>query len=201
MNANPDKVPSKRSRRRSRKSSVNPSANVQVYRGPLFLAGSQQQDRRVTVQLVQVLAFTTSGGGVLNTVLSLALNQFNEYTNYAALYDENRLLGCTFEYVPNFENSTNPSVVNSVCVVCLDRDSNAALTTLSGGYQYESARVFASNKRIRLTYRMSGSEDAQFASTSSTSQGFFKLYGASLSNTTTYGYFFIRALFQLRGRL
>jgi len=184
---------------------VNPSAQMQIYRGPTRLRSASEQAHLVTVELIRVDAFTTSGAGVFAGVIQLTLNTFNEYSSFTTLYDENRLLSAVTTFIPFAEdaaliNSTG-AVAQSLFVACLDRDSNTALTTLSGGFQYESSKVSSITKRNVLVYKMTGSEDAGFASTSAVNFGNFKYYGANFSPNTTYGYLFTRALFQLRGRL
>lgn len=192
--------PSRRNQRRPRRS-VNPSAGVQVYRGPSRLPNTISQQHLMTVELVQIQPATSSGGGVISTVISLALSSFNEYTNYSNLFDEWRLLSATCLYKSLSPHTELSTALNNLMVMVVDRDSNAALTTLSSGYQYESAKIFSTNETRSIRYLMSGSEDAQFASVSSTNPGFIKTYSANLSNSTQYGYFLIRGLFQLRGKL
>lgn len=189
----------KKSPRRRR--STNPSSAAQSYRGPLRLPLSRLQTQTTTIQLVQVVSANSSSGGVQNVVITLSLASFQEYTNFTAIYDEYRLLSAEAMFVPVSENSDTNSLLLSVGAICLDRDSNAALSTLTSCYLYESCKVHSYNKRVSIIYRMSGSEDAAFASVSSYSPGYFKTYCASLTNSSLYGYYFVRGLFQFRGRL
>jgi hypothetical protein len=180
---------------------ANPSARDQEYDGPFRLYKAIQQESLTEIELVQVLACTSSGAGVINNVVSLALNAFNENGNITNLWDEVRLLSATSEFVPNTSGWLPASTAGAPFVSVLDRDSNVALTTLSGGFQYESSQVTPINQINRNTYRMSGSEDAAFSPVSSFAFGNFKYYSAALTASTTYGYIFIRSIFQVRGRL
>jgi len=180
-------------------------SSAQSYSGPLRLPRVHDQTETTTVELIWLNIVTASGGGVYNTTFAVALNAFSEYASYANLYDENRLLACTCEFIPLAKNSGNyfsGSAQNSAILVgCIDRDSNAALTTLTGGMTFESGKLFNSSSHAKWIYKMSGSEDAGFAAVSSTVFTNFKFYEAGLSNSASYGYMLLRGLWQLRGRI
>jgi len=188
-----------------KKDKTNPSSAAQSYSGPLRLPRVHNQTETTTVELIWLNICTASAGGIVNNVFAVSLNQFSEYSSFANLYDENRLLACTCEFLPLAKNSGNyfsGSAQNSAMLVgCIDRDSNTALTTLSGGMTFESAKLFNSSSHSKWIYKMSGSEDAGFSPVSTTVSTNFKFYGAGLSNSASYGYFLLRGLWQLRGRI
>jgi hypothetical protein len=192
-----------KTRRRGNTSGTNPNSQAQIYTGPTRLPLAKRQEETTTVELVQVIQVASNSSGVVNTVLLIQLNQFNESSSVIALWDENRCLSCTFEYCPQAMFTEQPTILaQSNMVVCLDRDSNAALTTLSGGFQFESSVIGSTSEKIRpAPYMMSGSEDASFSATSSVLDGAWKMYSANLTASSVYGYAYLRALFQLRGRL
>jgi len=193
----------KKNMKSSRMNKINIPSEAQVYKGPLRLPLAREQAAVTVSELVQVVAATASAGGVINPVINLSLSSMTDAASYVAIYDEARLLSAEIEYVPNAVNTlsaANP-LAGSPLVICLDRDSNSALGSLSGGFDFESSRVGAVNERFRgPIFKMSGSEDAGFVG-STTSSGFFKSYSAGNTANGNYGYFFVRSIFQFRGRL
>jgi len=189
----------KKSKKTSR-NTINPPSSAQVYMGPLILPHAKLQAATTTIRMTQT-ATISSSSSVINTVISLALNQFDTYTSTGALWDEWRMLSCRCAFVPISMNTEPTGLLGGTIAMCIDRDSNNALTTLSGAFDYESCKIFASNSMSKITYRMTGSEDAQFASTSSYSPAYIKMYSSVGTASATYGYVFCEALVQFRGRL
>jgi hypothetical protein len=194
---------SKSKKQKRTKERMNISAQKQEYSGPLSIPGSVKQKDLTLAKLIQ-FGNITSSGGVLNNVLSLQLNAFNNYTNYSSSYDEWRCLKARFVYKPLNVNSSVPAtsstfLLGGSIVGVVDRDSSNALSSLSA-VEYGSAKVVSSNQDLILEFEMSGSEDAQFISSLSTSSAWFKIYASGLTTSAQYGNVFVEALFQFRGR-
>jgi hypothetical protein len=194
---------SKSKKQKRTRERMNISAQRQEYSGPLTIPGSVKQKDLTLAKLIQ-FGNITSSGGVLNNVLSLQLNAFNNYTNYSSSYDEWRCLKARFIYKPLNINASVPAtsstfLLGGSIVGVVDRDSSNALSSLSA-VEYGSAKVVSSNQDLILDFEMSGSEDAQFISSLSTSSAWFKIYASGLTTSAQYGNVFVEALFQFRGR-
>jgi hypothetical protein len=193
-------MPNKNKRNRKNGDRTNVSSAVQIYRGPSRKPLSSLQEQTSTIELVSVNGITSTGGGVINNVIGLALNTFQEYTNFTALYDEARLLACNIKWVPQYENTSGTGYVPAVLAMAIDRDTTTAFSTLTSALQFESVVFKSTTRPMHLTYKMSGSEDAQFAG-STVVPANVKLYAGNLTASTLYGYIVIRGLWQFRGRL
>jgi len=195
---------SNRNKRRARKmvqrKGTNPSAQVLMYRGPVLTRADKEQVRTASIFLSQVITVVLNSSSICSQVVSLALNQFNNYGDFTPLWDEFRLLRADCEFVPLSQYALQNSS-NGVLAMVIDRDSNGSLTTLSQAIDYESAVCKSYLSPNKITFEMSGAEDAGFASVSTFSSAYIKLYGGTGVASATLGYLLIRARFQFRGRL
>jgi len=202
---------SKRNQKKTRRSNsgTGPSANAQVYTGPIRPIKNMVDNASTTlIEMSNLFPATTTSGGVLNTVIGLNMASFLDSASYIALYDEYRCISAVSEYCPNLVGTqilAPASLSYQPCVGFVDRDSAGAATSLAGSFDFESAKTFAldeHNENTKLIYRMSGSEDAQFFSTGSASvPAYFKYFSNNLSASSNYGYFFVKVTFQVRGRI
>jgi len=186
------------------------SNKMLVYKGPIMVPGSKENVQEFQTNLFSLVGMTTTGGGLLNSVFPIAPSSFSNYLALFANFDEWRLLGLEVQYVPHSRNALLPLTTSTqdlmaVCSWAIDRDSAAAYTGYTGtgatfSTNNSSCKLFAPNERSTLTYRMNGADAAAWNTPTSANQLWIKTYASGLSNTTTYGYFYFKALFQFRGR-
>jgi hypothetical protein len=183
---------------------MNIPAKEQEYRGGIMIPRSHLQEDQTLANVQYNGAKTSTGAGLMNDVWGLDLSLFNNYTNYTNSYDEWRCLGAELIYIPDYESAqipltTTTNALGGAQVGVVDRDSSGALTSYNA-WEYGSAELAAINKPMKLIFKMSGSEDAQFINSTSASPAYFKFYASGLSGSFSYGTVFVKALFQFRGR-
>jgi len=184
--------------RKKSKASINPSAQMQFYRGPGRIPGTGDSTSLTTIELMTEGNVTSTGGGVITFGFNASLNQFAEYTNFTAVFDEWRLLYCRLDYYPNALNAVQ-TIVSAPYLWVIDRDSTSAL--VSYAVTSESSTIRTTNSLMHKVYRMSGSEDAGFITNPATAFCSFKSYATGVSNSMVYGIYVVKALFQFRGRV
>jgi len=172
----------------------------QFYAGPLRLPGAKDQENLRTTELSFAFQISSGVGSTITNSIALQLNNFDEYTSFANLYDEYRLLAADMIFVPNAEKSIQAATLYAPLIMVLDRDASAVLTSYGNGIDYESAVVASLNAQRKISYRMSGSEDALFITNPATVPAWFKLYAQGLSASTAYGWVFVKGLWQGRAR-
>jgi hypothetical protein len=180
---------------------VEPKSSDQYNNGPLRLPMTRQQRDLRTVELSQLIGITSTGAGGLNTVFPLNIATFDLYASFTNLFDEFRLLSCTWDWVPCAQYSQQgTAVIYNPLLSVIDRDSSNNLTSLANAVDYASVIVRSIDKPQRQVYLMSGSEDAGFVTSSTNVPAWFKIFAQGLSTTTLYGYVVIKGLWQGRGR-
>lgn len=182
---------------------INPKENVVVYKGPLTLPlGSQEREMITTVLHYGPTALISSGAGLISVVVSDDPAGFVDWSHLSAVYDEYRVLGFTVNYMPlNRYNTATTTIVGPIYTV-IDRDDGTALTTEAQALEYESVKqVYLGKPWKREIRSMTSIEDATFITTATTvPRNWFKIVGSAMSNTITYGRYYITALVQFRGR-
>jgi hypothetical protein len=183
--------------------SITPRENVIIYKGPLKLPyGSQERELITTVLHYGPTALVSSGAGLISAVVSDDPAGFVDWSHLSAIYDEYRVLGFTVDYHPLNQYNTATTTVVGPAYTVIDRDDGTALTTESQALEYESLKVIYLGKPWKREVRsMTSIEDASFITTATTvPRNWFKIVGTSMSNTITYGRYFISALVEFRGR-
>jgi hypothetical protein len=202
----------RKSRRGSRGvSKEGPSDVALKYRGPIWNSALAENENTMTVDLFSEGLLTSSAGGVVNQVFTSSSASFQNFSTWAGLYDEFRILGLQLEFYPsNRYSKTTTSCVPGFGVV--DHADSVALTSAAQALGYASCRILSvedpwSDRREyrgssvpALKVRMAGAEEAQWLSTGSTAGLLaIKLYFAGLTASTAYGLYLFRALAQFRG--
>jgi hypothetical protein len=188
---------------KSKAERANIPSGFQTYRGPLRLSSlSKFQGNTNVTELASAYALQSNGSGIIQTVVGIALANFNNYSNFGTLYDEFRILSCIATYQPNAVSSVGglSTIANTALVGVLDMDTANVLTGYAAAYGYESAKLGSTDQKMYHSYRMNGSEDAQFTNATATNFGNFKYYANGATTSTVYGYIFIKCIVQGRGR-
>jgi hypothetical protein len=193
---------------------VPSSASKTKYSGPMWVPGARVQEDVEVATLTGNLGLTSSAGGVLNPVFDQTMTNLSGWTQFAALWDEFRILKYQVEYYPaNRYNRGTTTVMPGAAVI--DRDSNGALGSLSAAFAYSSARMmslddpwtndkqYIGSHYAALTYSMDGAPDDVWLTCSAptpTIKPSIKVFFSGLAATTFYGTALIRVLVQFRGR-
>jgi len=151
---------------------------------------------------------SSNGAGIMNFVVSLAPNNFTDWSNLSVLYDEWRCLGAEIKFFCQQQNSITVQSINLVC--CYDNDDNSTtLTGVAQGLDYRNNIQFASvwdNQRfptLRAQAYSTGNATSGTAfvttATPAANPRSFKVYGSGLTASTTYLDYTIRMVLQFRG--
>jgi len=197
----PQKKGKKKSGRKPRSNRVNIPSGAQSYKGPLTYTRSKSNQGLTVIQCRNSFAFTSSSGGVVSTVCANNLASFLDTTSIETLYDEWRCLSCEVMYVPNVTGGAQTALAYSVAVGVVDNDNATALPSFSSGIDYESAKVFSLDGKMKLVWRMAGAPDSDFLTDDTKPSTWFKFFCSGLTASSTYGQLIVTALFQVRGRI
>lgn len=200
-------MPLKKKKVNRKKNKINPSPNAAVYNGPLRLPGGSTANDVVSVQLNLIGSVASNGSGVFATVFD-AYSQANsspDWSAYAGLYAEFRILSIDIELVPwnryLWPTTTNLAPVYSV----VDRVQSTALASLNDAASHTaSVKIHEGGKKFRRSAKMSGTGEADWTSTSSTPNSddrfYIKLYSTGNTASLTLYDYLTRCVVQFRER-
>lgn len=192
----------KRSNARANRSgaSYGVSYDDTEYTGPVRNYFTNNEVQSFTSLSLITTSATSSAGGVLNTVFSTNPSSTTQWSNLQAVFDEYRVLALEVEYVPLF--STLPSTLaGGTFIMVVDHDSAGSITVAGTAMGYESAKYGPIDRRLKHTFRMSGTLESNFINTSSpTGVQSVKTFATGLTASTKYGDFYARFLIQWRGK-
>jgi hypothetical protein len=184
-------------------SSINPSENVIVYRGPLQLPqGLQERQKITTVTHKGPTTFSASGAGAISITISDDPSTSVDWSLLAGAWDEYRILGFTFHYMPfNRYTSSSANQIGPIFTV-IDRDDSTGLTTESQALEYESLKVYYLGDPFKRQVRsMTSIEDASFITTATpVARNWLKGICVNITPSLGVGEFWIDYLIQFRGR-
>jgi hypothetical protein len=196
----------KRNKHKTNKQFDNPSARMirKCVSGMLSKSSGFQGDVIVRKQTYYSTQAST-GAGIINAVITLAPNNYSDWSAFAGLYDEFRTLGFRIKFFCQQQNSL--TVQSQIIVVAYDNDDNStALTSISQGVDYRINKQFATvwdNQSFpTLTaYRSMSAADGNWFSTATPSAypNSFKFYSTGLTAATTYLSFTVEIITQFRG--
>jgi len=185
-------------------SGINPNEDVVVYRGPLSLPmGAQERQKITTVLHLASTSFSSNGGGTVASVISDDPSAAIDWTHLANAWDEYRVLGFTFHFVPF--NKYNRSTTEQIGPIfhSIDRDDSTALTTESQCLEYESVKVnYLGQAFKREVVCMTSVEDATFITTATpVARNWLKLVAQNITPSLgNVGRVWVDYLVQFRGR-
>jgi hypothetical protein len=163
------------------------------------------QSDMITRKLTYATNQSSSGAGIINTVITLAPNSYSDWSAFAGLYDEWRTLGFRIKFFCQQQNSL--TVQSQPVIVVYDNDDNGtALTTLTQGMDYRVNKEFASvwdnqNFPTLTAYRSLEAADGNWSTTANPGAypNSFKIYSTGLTASTQYLAFTIELVIQFRG--
>ncbi len=192
--------PSKK--RRSKMDSSN-TGNISMtalrYNGPIIPSSFKQgiDTRTEVMRLDQDL--TSSGSGVLATVVGSNPQSYSNWTALSAAYDEYRVLSMSSHFEP-YQRYHDATLNTSPIYVVIDRADSTALTSYQNALEYSSVSLFNTADRWNKTVKMNGVEDAVWTPVSTgVSTLYIKMYASILTNSTAIGRLATTVLVQFRG--
>lgn len=188
---------------RRRQRGETPSTAI-VYRGPVTVTGGPANQRTLTTNITVTGVVASSASGIISSVYNTTyFTGATEWTSYwTNLYQEYRVLALklTYEpyYTPGFPTSALPSVGAGAAV---HNALLAAPTTLAAVLENSTHKLFHPGRKHVQTWKMGSVEESEFTDVNSSSnKGGAYIFCDGLSNSTTYGKFFVTTTVQLRGR-
>jgi hypothetical protein len=160
------------------------------------LKQAKNEDYLFTVRLGFDQAVTTDGSGAYAGVVSDSPVQAQNWTNYAAVFDQARVLCYKVHFEPYWTVNCTFAPIASV----VDRSDATALTGYGLAERYSSHRKTPGQKPNRQTVNMSGVGDSEFFSTSSpVARHWVKFYTSGNTASFTMGRMNVELLVQFRG--
>jgi len=117
-----------------------------------------------TTRLSYEILMTTDSAGKFIVTLSNLPSGFANWSNYVNVFDEYRVLGAHLMIKPSKFNGQ--LVTQTPVVTLIDYDSSANITSYGQAGQYASSMETPGGMKVDRWFVMSGSENAQFVTTS-----------------------------------
>ncbi len=160
------------------------------------LKGAAEEDYLFTVRLGFDQAVTSDGAGAIATVISNTPVQAQNWTGYAAVFEEYRVLAMKVTFEPFWTVNCTFAPVASV----IDRSDATALTGYGLAERYASHKKAMGKARFTQTVNMMSVEDASFVITSGpAANSWVKLYSSGNTASFTFGRLNVTLLVQFRG--
>jgi len=175
-----------------------------VYRGPIRPWGSTNAAQVVLTRLTQVIPAATDISGLLLVSANNNPAGAVDFSNFAGLYVEYRVLALKLTYVPwdvGFSGNPVPPIQRPL-VSWLERGPTAtAALSYAAAWDNDGAITRNCGRQFSQTIRMSGNPDADWklCATPAATQSWGMFGGGTAS--TTYGQVFVEYLTQFRSRI
>jgi hypothetical protein len=146
----------------------NPGNGVQQYTGPSKLPSSSSRGDAIAVRLSLVANVSASAGGVIAYGAANNPSGYTEWSSWAALYQEYRVLSFLLEYKPHYIGFGGATTVNSQALIgYVDRNTGTATaTTYSAAYNVQDCKFGNTSQPMTIRSRMSGATEAGWTNTS-----------------------------------
>jgi hypothetical protein len=161
------------------------------------------------VRLIASGTISSSATGTIYSVLNANPSSGSEWSSYAAIYDEARVLGMKISLIPVQQGTVTS--INSIGAILFDNDDSTALTSLNAGLEYDNAVIIPA-----IWYQDSGHATQYIwarptagkntaipwvdVAVPSGNNGSIKLAFAGLTSTTAYFIYCVEWLCEFRGR-
>jgi len=183
----------------------NPPPSAIVYTGSVRDAstGGIPNDA-VTIHMSFINTMTGGSVGLQNYYGMVNCTNCSDWSKYAGLYDEYRVLGMQVEYWPNALDGSTQVIQSAGMSVATHSTSNPfPFTSLSVIGDYGTVQPFYTGKPCKLIWKMASTEESQFTPTASSgSQGYVGFWAPNATTTSSgaYGYALVSFAVQFRGR-
>jgi len=205
-NKNKNKNSSSRSNNFSRTLALqNPSSSVTRWNGPVSVPrGRTGEDTQYSyLTLTGYLTSAAGAGGNIANVFSSDPTGALDWSSFANLYTEYRVLALTFKYCPNLLNAIVSSItIASPVFVVIDRQSNAPFTGYNAPSNYSSMKPMYLDSTYRLKLNMADVTDAVYTPISSAPANptHIKLFGSPNTASQQFGVYILKYAVEFRAR-
>jgi len=183
--------------------SNTPGASVIKYGGPSRLPENVHPEIK-TVELHSGGVLTSTAGGVIDTnVTSSTVRTLgDDFSSWAALYREYRVLAIRLEYHPDVIGASIAAILYKPVYTVVDRLDASAIAAYANVESNTSLRIFTLNTTWFREAKMEDTSEADFISVAADPASFFvcKYFATGLTATTQYGRFLYRYICQFRTR-
>jgi len=183
--------------------SNTPGASVIKYTGPSRLPENVHPEIK-TVELHAGGVLTSTAGGVIDTNVSsnTVRTLGDDFSSWAALYREYRVLAIRLEYHPDVIGASIAAILYKPVYSVVDRLDAAAIAAYANVESNTSLRIFTLNTAWFREAKMEDTSEADFISVGADPTSFFvcKYFATGLTATTQYGRFLYRYILQFRTR-
>lgn len=189
---------------RSRMGANGPSTTAVKYMGPTRVQNKEGMNTTFITEVGATGLLSADSFGVLNgsTRTSDVITSIN-WTPLAANYQEYRILGMRFNYVPYYSNGY--TVVNSAApsgAICTFHSTSSPLvTSVNVAVNNSTYKIWNAAERISTEWKMNGVDEAGFISTGSASDvGAIQWYLDGGTPSVNCGRFYVTWVIQFKGR-
>lgn len=178
------------------------SATDVIYKGPVVSKLEKQQTKMIETVSFEDLTITTSGTSAISLAVPLSNpSSSTDWSTLAGVWDEFRVIASSAQFTP-ITSSAPSTTMGCVVQAAVDRDSSAAPTSYAALANYESCIYFPVDKVKTLTWRMTGTNEANWINVNSpVTTGTFKFFGQCPALVSTIvGHLRVAYRIQFRGR-
>lgn len=146
-----------------------------------------------TIHLKANLAgVSASGSGVVNTTWQCTLGAAINSGNYAAVFDEYRIIHARVKYIPHSPLAYDGASKSRDVVGFVDYATTTAIASKDAGWAHDNAKVFALNMVEHFVMDFAMLPDMEWISTATSNTVFatLKLYADGATNNAAYGELF-----------
>jgi len=177
--------------------------DVGIWLGPIILPNSRGNTNTVKVNIGATATVVSTAGGVINNVYSSDPITSSGWANNSAVWDEYRVLGFKISFYPHDRYAPGILTVTRPMAIVSDHNGNAAITSWNEALTYESGyKMGNSGDPWSKEIRMKDLGEGVFINTASSPANayYVKLYGDTVTASTTYGRVIQTYLVEFRGR-
>ncbi len=174
-----------------------PPPDTIAYKGPI---PSNTAESGIVATLRDVATLGTGAGTSFLSLLDNNPSSADNWSEYSTSWNEYRVLGIKFHYVPGLVVNTTAVSVGPMVHAIVHTQSAPSPTTLAEALSYGDAKLGHTTKEFTAEWRMTASGESDFGSTTSPGSTSYAMitYADGLTTAINYGVIFRTWLIQFR---
>jgi len=183
-----------------------PPAGATSYNGPIMIRGGSRDSSMVLARLSDTGIISSNNIGVIAQVFTNIASNLQEWSSWASIYEEYRVLSFVVHWEPWYTNwvpiTVGTGLASSPIMAYTDRNTGApVISSYDAGYQHDTAVVRNISQRWTYSVRAAAVSEMTFQVTGSPANTFqIGIYSDTLTASTAYGLLCVEALVQFRNR-
>ncbi len=146
------------------------------------------------------VAVTTDGAGLLQSVFSNNPSSTSNWSGYAGVFDEYRILGVVLDFKRLFAVGGATTLFYAPVAHCIDRSDSTVLTSYDLALRSQDGKESNGNVGFRVIMPMKDVGESEFKSTASpVAETWIKFYSSGNTASTTIGRAAVQYVVQFRG--